>query len=112
MPMYGASMPFRRLILLPVLTCALVAQQAPGLAGHWEGPLQLPNGGAMKLTLDLKQDAAGLKGELGSPDQGAKTMAIANADMKEGQFAFSVPGIPGDAHALLKPSADGQRLEG
>ncbi|HET8902117.1 MAG TPA: CocE/NonD family hydrolase [Holophagaceae bacterium] len=104
-------MPFRRL-LLPVLTCALAAQQAPSLSGHWEGPLQLPNGSAMKLTLDLKQDAAGLKGELGSPDQGAKTMAIANADMKEGQLSFAVPGVPGDAHALLKPSVDGQRLEG
>ncbi len=103
----------RPTLLIPALACALVAQSPTPLAGHWEGTLQLPGGGGqLKLTLDLKQDGSAVTGDLGAPDQGPKTFPIQGGAMKEGRFAFQVPAIPGDAHATLTLSADGQKLEG
>lgn len=106
-------MPLRPTLLMPALACALVAQAPmPSLAGHWEGVLQLPGGGGLKITLDLKEDGPAVTGDLAAPDQSPKAFPIAGGERKDGRFAFQVPAIPGGAHAAFALSADGQKLDG
>lgn len=69
-----------------------IAQEA---AGVWHGVLTTP-GGALRLVVKLKRAAAGgLEGEMVSPDQTAKAVALGEVKAGDGQLSFAVPQVRG-----------------
>lgn len=68
------------------------AQQA---TGAWHGTLVTPAGG-LRLVVKLAPGAGGgLEGEMLSPDQAAKPVALGEVTAKDGQLSFAVPQIRG-----------------
>jgi uncharacterized protein len=103
----------RCLILIALLSLSLsrltAAQAAPAapspFAGHWEGAIQLPTG-ELQVMVDLTPGAAGWKGSIDIPQQGAKGLPLEKITVEGSHARFSIAGIPG------APIFDGEVKEG
>jgi hypothetical protein len=94
------------LTLLPLLAAALVAQQAPSAAGHWEAAV--PGQGAV-LAMELKEGAP-WRGEMAI--QGIPVKAELRDLKVEGRKVTFRVALGGEATFEGTLSEDGKRLEG
>ncbi len=96
------------LSLALALLCALTAltlgaptvvlAEEAGLAGHWEGAIELP-GQKLGFNLDFQREGDAWKGDISIPLQNAKDLALINVkvDGAQGdQATFEIQGIPGN----------------
>lgn len=85
---------------------------ASDLAGHWEGPIQLP-GLELKVLVDLKAGAGGaLEGTIDIPAQGAKGLPLEPIDVTDAVVSFAIRGVPGQPTFKGTLSGDGKTIEG
>src|SRR5512139_1500180 len=82
-------------LVLASLAPALVA--AGDVAGHWEGPIQLP-GMELQVLVELKAGAADALEE--------------SIDAKDTAVSFAIRGVPGQPTFKGTLSADGKAIEG
>ncbi|HUL76926.1 MAG TPA: serine hydrolase [Vicinamibacteria bacterium] len=94
------------------LSPAAAPAAAADVAGHWEGPIQLP-GTELKVLVDLKAGAAGgLEGTIDIPAQGAKGLPLEALEVTDRAVSFAIRGIPGQPTFKGTLSADGVSIEG
>jgi CubicO group peptidase (beta-lactamase class C family) len=103
----------RALALLALLALCPLPLLADGdVAGHWEGPIQLP-GMELKVLVDLKSGAAGaLEGTIDIPAQNAKGLPLESIDVKDAAVSFAIRGVPGQPTFKGTLSGDGSAIEG
>ena len=88
----------------PVLTEEDIAK----LAGHWNGPLEIPNG-SLTFVLRLEKDeGTGLKGFLDSPDEGAFDIPIGDVELVDDDLRVKIPVI----RAEIKGKFKGNQITG
>jgi CubicO group peptidase (beta-lactamase class C family) len=94
------------ILLLP----SLLAAQQTGLAGHWEGAIELP-GMKLGIDLDFKPGADGAwTGDISIPQQKAQDVPLSNLQVNGAEVAFALEGIPGTP--AFKGKLEGDRLAG
>ena len=72
------------------------AEDAPTLAGHWQGAIELP-GMELEFNIDFTQNADGAwQGDISIPVQKAKDLPLGDITMSEGKVGFTMPGVPGE----------------
>ncbi len=103
------------LVLVLALVLAPGALQAAGkgdVAGHWEGPIQLP-GAELRVLVDLKAGASGaFEGTIDIPAQGARGLSLDAVEVKDAAVAFAIKGVPGTPTFKGALAADGGAIEG
>lgn len=99
-----------RAIGLVSLLAAPVLAQAQGMAGNWDGTLQLP-GAELGLQLVLVLKAGAWSGTLSIPQQGARDLPLARLRVGADTVEFALAGVPGDPFFIGKLVPSG-RLEG
>src|SRR5215468_6272686 len=85
-------------VLLTALTTTAgsLAATAPGVAGDWQGTLDVGGGNTLTVVVHISQDKDGkLSGAVDSPDQGASGIAITAITYKEPDLHFEVGSIDG-----------------
>ena len=104
----------RKYLLLLALVAQVfvfgLAQNDP--AGHWEGGIQLPNGGELGVIVDLKQEQGSWSGTVAIPAQGLKNFALSNVAVKPPDVSFEMAGVPGTPTFTGKLAEDGKKIEG
>jgi hypothetical protein len=96
--------------MFAVMNLGAFAQQAPGLAAHWEGGIQLPDH-EMRITLDLAKNSKGdWIGSVSIPDGRIVDTPLLEISVKDTAMRFSI----GFAHDSFdaKLSEDGNGLTG
>ena len=99
-------------ILVACLSAFAVIEQN-SIAGHWEGAITLPNGGALNFSVDFAASPDGkVSATITIPQQGAKDLPLANVSLNGTDVAFDLPNVPGDPKFRGKLSPDGKKIEG
>jgi murein DD-endopeptidase MepM/ murein hydrolase activator NlpD len=98
------------LLTITVLAAQGLAQQAPDVAGRWEGTLKA-GGAALRLVLEISRTSDGLLlGTLTSLDQGNSRFPIDRIDVKGQAVHFESSTVRGTYDGTL--SSDGARMSG
>jgi CubicO group peptidase (beta-lactamase class C family) len=95
-------------LLIVALAPAAFAQPA-GLAGHWEGIIELP-GQKLGINLDFRQEEGAWKGDISIPFQNLKDIPLINIQVEGGTSTFEIQGIPGNP--TFKGTLAGDRIAG
>ncbi len=99
-------------LLLFLLAVVVPAADAPQLAGHWAGAIELP-GTKLEIDCDFKVQADGSwTGDISIPAQNAKDMPLAAITLQGNETNFQISGIPGDPAFKGTFSADGAVISG
>lgn len=85
--------PLRAIGLVGVLVAPLLAQ-AQGLAGNWEGAIQVP-GADLGIQVLLEMKAGAWSGSLSIPQQGAKDLPLDRLRVGADTLEFALAGLPG-----------------
>ncbi len=96
-------------VLLALLALPGLAGDAPVLAGHWEGAIQLP-GSPLAISVDLAAKGSALSGTVSIPAQGAKGLPLANVAAAGAGVSFDLTGVPGQPR--FKGTLAGDKLAG
>lgn len=99
------------LLLLTVLAAPILAAEAAGPAGHWDGEIEIP-GTKLGIDVDLAQEGGVWKGDISIPLQNAKDLPLTNIKVDGAAVEFEIQGVPGTPtfHGTL--SADGAKIAG
>jgi CubicO group peptidase (beta-lactamase class C family) len=102
---------FSALVLFIVLlaTTPSAFAQPAGLAGHWEGVIELP-GQKLGINLDFRQEEGAWKGDISIPLQNAKDIPLINIQLEEAAATFEIQGVPGTP--TFKGTLAGDRIAG
>jgi CubicO group peptidase (beta-lactamase class C family) len=98
-------------MMLALAAAGVVAAEAPSLAGHWEGVIDLP-GTKLAINIDFAAVDGGWKGDISIPLQGAKDMPLDKIALDGAAVSFIMPGVPGDPVFKGALSADGSTISG
>lgn len=86
----------RKPLLALLLSLSLQLSAFAGLAGNWQGNIQLP-GQALEVSISLKQDPQGSwTGSIDIPAQKAKGLPLKEIQVKGQDVSFQIEGIPGN----------------
>jgi len=107
------------LFALALLAAALPAAarpaspaEAPALAGHWRGAIEIP-GAALEIDVDLAEGPDGaLSGDISIPAQGAKDLPLADLAAEGAQISFRLPGVPGEPRFAGEVAEGGDAISG
>jgi CubicO group peptidase (beta-lactamase class C family) len=96
-------------LISPVL---LHSQEAPSIAGHWEGTIDVP-GTKLKVLIDFsqKQDST-WEGKISIPAQNAKNLPLDNISFANREASFAIAGVPGEPTFKGTISEDGIKIAG
>ncbi|MGB8952455.1 MAG: serine hydrolase [Candidatus Aminicenantales bacterium] len=98
-------------LLLGFISPALPAE-APSIAGHWEGAIDIP-GMKMEVHIDFSQAADSTwKGDISIPQQNAKDLPLTGINVEELKVTFSIAGVPGDPTFKGTLSEDEKQITG
>jgi len=89
-------------LAIAVLSVTLFAQQNPSVAGKYEGTAKSPNGD-VQLTLELKEDAGKISGQVTSPHG---SYNIVKAAMADGVLTIEAEGKGSKGKIVLRPKGD------
>lgn len=102
----------RAFALVPFLLVGLASAsgqpaQAPPVAGHWEGAIDLP-GMELKVLVDLSTEGGAWRGAIDIPAQGVKARALSEIKVEGATVSFLLPGVPGNPtfKGSLSPEAN------
>ncbi|MCB2154153.1 serine hydrolase [bacterium] len=98
-------------VFLLVATAAQAQDDAPALAGHWEGAVEVP-GMELKSMLDFEYEDDAWTGTIDIPAQNAKDLPLANISFDDGKAVFSIEGVPGDPTFEGKIAENGESMSG
>lgn len=88
------------------------AQEAPTIAGHWEGIIEVP-GTELEVLIDFSQKQDGSwEGQISIPAQNAKNLPLGGIDLKGNEVTFAITGVPGEPTFRGSISGDGAKIEG
>jgi CubicO group peptidase (beta-lactamase class C family) len=101
------------LLLLASMDAApILAAEEAGLAGHWDGEIQIP-GTKLGVDLDFKQGEGGAwTGDISIPLQNAKDLPLINIKADGTAVSFEIQGVPGTPTFNGTLSADGAKVAG
>ena len=86
----------------PVFPLKLSAESFAAVAGKWSGKLQGPGGGAITIVMRFEVNSGGqYVGFVDSPDQGAKGLPIAEADLTAGKLTTKMNTPPAQFEGML-----------
>lgn len=85
----------------------LLAQE--GLAGHWEGAIEIP-GQKLGIDLDFTQEGDSWKGDISIPLQNARDLPLINIGLEGAAATFEIEGVPGNP--TFKGTLEGSRIAG
>ncbi len=85
--------------------------QAPPVAGHWEGAIELP-GMELKVLVDLAKDGDAWTGTIDIPAQGVKSRSLSDVKIDGAALSFALPGIPGNPTFKGSLSPEGNTVTG
>lgn len=106
--------PSRRIhtcVLLALLSQVLLCGQGAPVEGAWEGVLQAPGGGRLRLRVHVEKTAGGgWKAALDSPDQGAFGIAADTASFEGGVLRWTIEKLRASYEGRL--NAGGTAIEG
>jgi CubicO group peptidase (beta-lactamase class C family) len=88
---------------------AASTENSPGLAGHWEGTIELP-GQKLGIDLDFQPEGDGWKGDISIPLQNAKDLPLIHVELDGAAAAFEIQGVPGTP--TFKGTLAGDRIAG
>lgn len=111
----------RNVRVLVVLAVGLWAGAAPLFAqdqgereivGSWQGPLEVPGGGTLRLVFHVQRDSVtgSLTSTLDSPDQGAMGIPVSETVVSGDSVRFTIAAIGGTFEGEW--SADGAQITG
>lgn len=80
--------------LIAVLLAIPVIAQEAGLAGHWEGAIEIP-GQKLGINLDFRQEGDAWTGDISIPLQNAKDLPLINVKLEGSSATFEIQGVPG-----------------
>ena len=89
-------------LAIAVLSVTAFAQQSPSVAGKYEGTAKTPNGD-VQLTLELKEDAGKISGQVTSPHG---SYNIVKAAMVDGVLTIEAEGKGSKGKMVLRPKED------
>jgi len=96
-------------LLLPV---SLRSQEAPPLAGHWEGTIDVP-GTKLEVLIDFSQKPDGSwEGRISIPAQNAKNLPLNNISFVGKEVSFAIAEVPGEPTFKGTISEDGTKISG
>jgi len=91
----------------------LFGQLKPPATGHWEGAIDIPGSGPLKITVDLEADEKGnWSGDIDIPAQGIKDWPLSGIAAKGNEVAFVMQGVPGDPSFKANLAEDGKSMTG
>lgn len=96
-------------VLFAVLLAVPVLAQEAGLAGHWEGTIEIP-GQKMGINLDFTQEGDTWKGDISIPIQNAKDIPLINIKLDGNAATFEIQGVPGNP--TFKGALEGSKIAG
>ena len=83
-------------LLISLLAVSVPAADAPQLAGHWAGAIELP-GTQLEIDCDFKAQADGSwTGDISIPAQKVQDLPLTGIEVKGNEVTFVIPGIPGE----------------
>ncbi len=77
-----------------LLLVSSVGRAQPGVAGHWEGDIQIL-GQSLAIRVDLAAAADSLRGTIDIPQQGAAGLRLRSVRATDGALSFELPAGPG-----------------
>ncbi len=96
-------------LLVPVL---LHSQEAPSIAGHWEGTIEVP-GTKLEILVDFNQKPDGSwEGKISIPAQNAKNLPLSGISLDDKEVSFAIAGVPGEPTFKGTISDDGMKIAG
>ena len=98
---------FAVLVAALLFAVPLLAQE--GLAGHWEGAIELP-GQKLGINLDFIREGDAWKGDISIPLQNAKDLPLINLSLEGTSATFEIQGVPGNP--TFKGTLQGSRISG
>jgi len=104
-------LPLRLVCLVAIALVLASPSRAEGVAGHWEGAIELP-GQKLGITVDLSVADGALSGTMGVPAQQLASVPLVNCALSVDAVKFTMQGIPGDPTFDGKLSADGKTIAG
>jgi len=87
------------------------ASEAPDVAGHWEGKINLP-GTPLGIDVDFVFQGGVWTGDISIPMQNAEDLPLAELQVDGGSVAFQIKGIPGTPTFKGTVSDDGKSISG
>lgn len=97
---------------MPAAGPAAEPASAAGLAGHWEGSIQLPTV-PLETRVDLEQIAGGAwSGTIDIPVQGLRSFKLGGVSVRGSEVAFVMPGVPGEPKFAGAFDSAAQRIRG
>ena len=100
--------------IFSILTICLIcgAQTKPGVAGHWEGSIEVPSG-PFKVIVDIDKNSSGAWiGDIDLPSQGVKDMPFDSITVTGSSITFVLVAIQGGPKFQGKLSDDGDTISG
>jgi CubicO group peptidase (beta-lactamase class C family) len=88
-----------------------VAGEDTGLAGHWEGAIDLP-GQELEVDLDFELDGEAWSGDISIPAQGARNLPLAGIVVDGAAVTFAIQGVAGEPTFSGTLSEDGKSISG
>jgi pimeloyl-ACP methyl ester carboxylesterase len=82
------------------------AQQPAQMAGIWQGALELPAGGRLRLVVKIREEGGALTGTMDSIDQGARDLPIDSMQLENRRLTFTMRAIGGRYEGELAASGD------
>jgi len=96
-------------LLVPVY---FQAQEAPSIAGHWEGIIDVP-GTKLEILIDFNQKQDGTwEGRISIPSQNAKNLPLSDISFMDKEATFAIAGVPGEPTFKGTISDNGTKIEG
>lgn len=85
--------------------------EAPSVAGHWDGAIELP-GQKLEVLVNLAAGGGAWGGTIDIPAQGANGLALTAIKVESSSVTFAISGIPGDPTFFGVLSPDGNAISG
>ncbi len=86
--------------------------EAPSLAGHWEGHIDVP-GMTLEILVDFNQKQGGSwEGKISIPAQNAKNLPLSEISLEDKEASFAIKGIPGNPTFKGTINDDGTKIAG
>jgi pimeloyl-ACP methyl ester carboxylesterase len=82
------------------------AQQPVQMAGIWQGALELPTGGRLRLVVKFREEGGALTGTLDSVDQGARDLSVDSIQLENRRLLFTMSAIGGRYEGDIAASGD------
>jgi hypothetical protein len=96
-------------LLVPVF---LHSQEAPSIAGHWEGAIEVP-GMKLEILVDFGQKPDGSwEGKISIPAQNARNLPLSGIGLDDKEASFAIAGVAGEPTFKGTISADGTKITG